>query len=91
MNLEELKKLCDEATPGPWSPVIGFCADGYSTLLPRADEEEPMTGHDKRFIAAAREAMPKLLELWEAVKEFDDSRGGKLSRLRRALADLDRP
>ncbi len=60
MKLKELKKLCDEATPGPHftiGEIVRFENGGYSFRL--ADAE---------FIAAARTALPKLI----AVAEFLD-------------------
>ena len=86
--LAELKRLCDEATPGPWVKdgewVVpeGFDNDAWVT----GDEDCPMpvvgmwihdnelliTGKDARFIAAARTAIPALIQHVERLEREND-------------------
>lgn len=70
MNLEDLKKLCQEATPGPWglkehglvsSSFPNSCGENYQ-IAGDIDEQ------DADFIAAAREALPKLIAVAEAAR-----------------------
>lgn len=55
--LDELQALCDKVTPGPWDELIGY------------DDEEiyvhgdQLTRDDHKFITAAREHMPKLVNI----------------------------
>ncbi len=72
MTLDELKKLCEEATPGPWwtssacvesSQVnVADCFTGLS------DRDMPEVEANATFIAAAREALPKLIAVAEAAR-----------------------
>lgn len=57
------RRLCEEATPGPWSASHGFVFMSDGQTFP--------TGHEgnAQFIAAARELIPQLLddiEWWKA-------------------------
>ena len=72
--LEELKKLCGAAMPGPWKVSKGgdfWDVDAYAangtwlyTVVGGTTEQ------DARFIAAARLALPALIELVEAYDEY---------------------
>lgn len=74
-ELKKLKELCENATPGPWK------GDEFEMLAPKAPtlipgnvkivwaEDHPMNEWDADFIAAAREALPKLIEEVERLKE----------------------
>ncbi len=82
MKLKEIRKLCDEATPGPWhlareemsvrSDSVGkaICGLGYLMEMEESVGVEPS---DCKFIAAARELIPKLLAVAEAVSHYQDS------------------
>lgn len=72
MKLEEIEKLCEEATTGPWY-----------VFLPAGEEDSPahLTGprqftefrfglSDAKFIAASRELIPKLLAVVKAVEKM---------------------
>lgn len=72
MTLDELKKLCDEATPGPWvlkehgvvsASFPNSCGENYF-VAGEVDEQ------DAAFIAAARAALPMLIAVAEAVREY---------------------
>lgn len=66
--LDELEQLCDQATPGPWT----LDYEGTSVLVPGGWVLVEDRGHryaptetreaDARFIATARDALPKLIE-----------------------------
>ncbi len=84
--LDELKRLCEEATPGPWVLTCGeWIADRggeeASQIVCEQPEEHCRSRanwpHNARFIALAREAVPALLaeiaELREVLKLYDDA------------------
>lgn len=94
MKLADLKKLCDEATPGPWVTVD----DGFHAGVGRKQHNEErkargnkywahadvcggdshegyFTGPDADFIAAAREALPKLIAVAEAARSVLSEEG----------------
>lgn len=101
MTLEELKQLCDAATPGPWGTFVeGDCdhatAYGPQHEMPNIDMSDDdydaayqamwAKGEaDSRFIAAARAALPKLIAVAEAAKS------GSSNRISDALAALEAP
>jgi hypothetical protein len=79
MTLEELQKLCDEATPGPWVAkdyrVYGPDIDRQHDRLITCDGGYASSGGanqylDAAFIAAARTYLPKLIELAKAAEGF---------------------
>lgn len=64
LDLEKLKALCAKATPGPWRY-------SHQCILRNGDSIAIMQfGHarDAEFIAAAREALPQLIEELEAAR-----------------------
>ena len=76
MNLSDLKKLCEAATPGPWSPrpstvQIGFQTKGsaHSPLIESGNVVRQVYV-DAEFIAAARTHLPLLIEVAEAAKSY---------------------
>jgi hypothetical protein len=52
LDLDELQRLCDAATEGPWSYDGAGRVTGCGPLMPEGDAQ---------FIAAARDALPKLI------------------------------
>lgn len=64
MKLDEIEKLCNEATPGPWLgdyiPLQAIRILDYSDNMSKNIE----------FIAAARMLMPKLLKVAKAANLF---------------------
>lgn len=63
----ELRKLCDEATPGPWMHDEEFYpAEG---MLFQWDGDGP----DAAFIAASRTAIPELLDALDAAERERDT------------------
>ncbi|MCP4640639.1 MAG: hypothetical protein GY851_09410 [bacterium] len=84
MDRDKLRALCEAATPGPWSAT----PDEDGTLLKGADHEGcwdallwqsgwdssiTLTPEDLRFIAAARSAIPALLD------ELDEEEGALIA------------
>lgn len=73
-ELDELKKLCDEATPGPWDAKgIRLLPDNEGCLnLPDGRDHE-LYGSltDMKFIAASRTALPKLIAEVERLRADD--------------------
>ena len=80
MNLEDLQKLCDAASPGPWqfratqdsggiqfvvAPNAKRTAQGFEFIA--ADCSHKCNGE---FIAAARDYMPILLEIAKAAEVY---------------------
>lgn len=62
MNLCELKRLCDEATPGPWEMDESWC--GPDAPNPGGIcGDNCMDVKDAKFCAAARGYMPALIEI----------------------------
>ena len=78
MKLEELQKLCDEATPGPWQNAIGWqLKSGELTICELHHHWQP----NRELIAAARTALPKLIALAKAIK--------RVAPLHRPKADIE--
>ena len=78
-ELEEIRKRCDAATPGPWKSFIEGRdhTSGSSFILTgsvgrRRDDIEMSgaTGADQDFIAHAREDIPRLLEEIARLRKF---------------------
>lgn len=70
MTNEELRKLCDAATPGPWF-TWRTERGRMSVQIPQGWLLEMMpygTADDAEFIAAAREAVPRLLDEVEKLR-----------------------
>lgn len=105
MKIEEIEKLCDEASPGPWKFDV-WLVNGEAGRIASIDSEVPY-GEDVDanglFIAHARTLLPKLLAVAKAAKEFYTPPSGLISpeqivehykarqtRLGEALADLER-
>jgi hypothetical protein len=65
LDLDALQKLCDAATQGPWKHVGEgvVAAPNYATIASVADGA---------FIAAARDALPKLIELVRKTQPIAD-------------------
>lgn len=77
VTLDELKRLCAEATEGPWEIVFRSTQFGLCTIgTPMGDvaSQDPkgkyhgVYENDAAFIAAARTAMPLLIAVAEAAK-----------------------
>lgn len=60
LDLKALRELCERATPGPWSLYFN---DGHWLRRPGNEDLCAHTNVDARFIAAARDAVPQLLDL----------------------------
>lgn len=68
--IEKLKKLCDEATPGPWG-TRGYSPDKMFGPFFGAgpDTSYEQSYFDAKFIAESRTAIPKLIEAVEVMRE----------------------
>jgi hypothetical protein len=73
-QIAKLRKLCEVATEGPWYGDGGYRvrrADRDGEVLVEAKGlpayDEGLTGQDAAFIAAAREAVPALLDFIEGI------------------------
>lgn len=69
LNLPALKKLCDEATPGPY--YVGHMSEEYDTLDVHESKDgllvaDTVRNADFQFWNAARTALPQLIEEVEA-------------------------
>lgn len=85
MSLQELKALCENATPGPWEErdLPDLIHNSTSTIhapnaadVPTWSELPPeiagvLKARDARLIVAARTALPKLIAAVEAVLAID--------------------
>ena len=83
MTLEDLRKLCKKATPGPWEYTddSGFpcfrmrCeknrGNGWHTV--EIDTCDGRASYNAKLIAAARAYLPKLLAVAEAAKSLSDN------------------
>ncbi len=83
MKLSDLKALCEKATKGPWEAAKHITEPEWNVYAPDdsvyANEGDQMVvigyqlENNARFIAAARNAMPMLISVVEAVQnEMDD-------------------
>lgn len=86
MDLDSLKKLCDEATPGPWSQTN--VRDYFDTSIPFCET------HNYDFVSAARQAMPKLISIAKAAQLMLNSgnyihEDFGVTALEKALAELE--
>lgn len=87
MTRTRLRELCEKATPGPWTAEydnadnagggwwydIGPARVGAGYLC--SDAKEKQVEHDAAFIAAARTAVPELLDEVERLRaELADAR-----------------
>ena len=75
MNLDDMQKLCDEATPGPWS-----YEDAQQGFFRYPDIRDPVGDklgemfrtRNAAFVTACRILMPKLLAVAEAAKNIHE-------------------
>jgi hypothetical protein len=83
MTLEEIEKLCNQATSGPWlvkeskagysiEPSITRAICYYVEEYPEASPE--MGANDAKFIAASRTLMPILLNIARAALDENCSK-----------------
>ena len=82
MKLEELKALCDKATPGDWPQDFsriddsegGCAATGPIIRCDDQDIEESQAQADQDFIIAARTMLPRLIAVAEILADIRDLR-----------------
>jgi hypothetical protein len=73
MKLEQLKSLCDAATPGP---VLANAKNGRIIIDQRLSKVAtfsmpgPQAWADAHHYKAAHRALPALIKLWEAAREL---------------------
>lgn len=90
MKLDELKKLCEEATPGPWDFRHGS-PDGFDhwelwnpetgEFVVQDDSGVEPSKENLAFIAAARSALPKLIAEIETLQDLVKMRGVAVEHL----------
>jgi hypothetical protein len=77
LDLDALQKLCDAATPAPWDCDFGdynvlLAPDGERVMVAAGDRHWATHQFNASFIAAARDALPKLIaEVRQLRKERD--------------------
>lgn len=84
MKLEDIKRVCEEATPGPWATTLSTDKDDWDYWRVRAAPGdnicklslsflEPRTDErDATFIAIARTVLPQLVAVAEAARSALD-------------------
>lgn len=72
MNLEDLKKLCYEATPGPWERVAYSKSDVGLCMILTGGDGGVEAEANARFIVAARTHMTLLLERIQLLERVAD-------------------
>jgi len=67
-EIQNVLELSEKATPGPWEPYSSYCCSDMggvvgttSRICPAEMTRHPMTIEDAEFVAASREAIPKLV------------------------------
>lgn len=99
MKLEEMRRVCEAATPGPWRfkredepgevrEAVVFGVDTVSEGCV-SDRISLYREEDARFIAMARAVIPKLLAVAEAAKADFEDYPEELKRTHAALAALE--
>ena|SRR5687768_14489490 len=98
MTLDDMQRLCDDATPGPWIFCHGDLHNHWELWNPKTAEwvvqddsgVEPST-ENLTFIAHSRTLLPKLIEVARLAKEQHgsvcDSRD--YERMKQALKALE--
>jgi hypothetical protein len=101
MRLEEFEVLEKAATPGPWETETlkshnrSCLGEKYAALaIGERYVHDQLTGNDARFIAAAREMVPRMIKALKAVKEelladYDSEEMWPISS--KAIAELEQP
>lgn len=92
IDLEELKRLARDATPGPWS-TKEYGPDHLEVLLPNGfsriiSDPTVVTDYDARYIAAANPAA--VLALIERVEKAEAALKGLHTDVSAALAEAER-
>lgn len=86
MDKDRLRKLCEEATPGPW--VV--CFPSIEPEVWTADEMDqiatPTWTKDAKFIAEAKEAVPLLLDENESLRAERDALQAELNNANEFIA-----
>jgi len=86
VNWNEIKRVCSDPgiTQGPWRTA----EDDWGAELMIGSEVISLTRQDARFIAAARTALPELIEFTLGVFELSAKRSGKVDLIDHALLGL---
>ena len=97
-TLERLRKLCQEASPGPWGNMEYTVGDHSDIQNIHGDTiVEMIEPQDAAFIVTARTALPLLLDLAEAQETFitgaaewmESKTDAGLEKIRTALAAIE--
>lgn len=95
MRLEEIKALCEAATPGPWDYDGRFTVSVPGEWAGVSQSCFRIAKNDAAFIVEARALLPGLLAVANAaellVADIEDFDGYLVKDLRAALAALERP
>jgi hypothetical protein len=79
MKLEDIKKLCDEATPGPWRICIDeddhkAVIDPEGWIIPHRDADAELTAAARQVLPLLVDALLELREAYECVGHYEWSR-----------------
>lgn len=98
LDLAELRRLEKAATSGPWTasncaidgPFTpkGRVGSGFIANAMKRRPEDPLAQHDAVFIAAARNALPALLDLVDAQRKEIEVANAALRKLATCLNDV---
>lgn len=72
MTLDDLQKLCDAATPGPWNFCQADAGGRERWLLSGGEVGDLRGGDDAALIAAARTYLPRLIAVAKIGEGFAD-------------------
>lgn len=75
MKLDDIRRICEAATPGPWRAEVNGTPDGSFDFAagPWHDQTKGSTdgaAEDAVFIAMARTMLPKLQKVAEAARDL---------------------
>lgn len=93
-TLEQIRELCERATPGPWHPASVAAwnvLDDAGCRVAFCELTFQISAGDAAFIAASREIIPQLLAEVERLTKWVDDAGTALSVARmNSLANSDK-
>lgn len=96
MKFEDIRKLIDEASEGPWKSdhvYVKFpcykSPSGWDSGALQIDNCDGLCVPTARFIAASRELMPKLLAVAEAARDHMECGADRTDSLRKAISALE--
>lgn len=94
MNIEDVKKLLNHVTPGPWRHVAMESFSDMGSVIRAGDEilfrSDIGSSFDSEFVAKARELVPFLLDILDGRDELIDGMTKARIQLRARVAELER-